>query len=141
MNKFFSNNTRSEERLGHISQEYTDSRNSSKVSNPFLNILWFACHFCFYLIQQVAEIFAPLFLVVGITWKLLPAITSSLIAVISSSDPQTGELVKHGGNLIPHSIMIAGHSLTAGKLIFDGVLLIMLTALCATVTVYLGRKL
>lgn len=138
MNQFYSNNPRSEERLGHIRQ---GSQNTNHIARPFLSMLWFLCHFSFYLIQQITEIFAPLLLVIGILWKLLPAATASLVAVISSSDPQTGELVKHGSNLIPHSIKIAGHHLTAGTLITDGFLLLALTALCATFTVYLGRKL
>lgn len=141
MNNPSFNNSRSEERLSHIRQEYPHLRKSMTPFKLIGNTLWFICHFLFYLIQQVAEIFAPLLLVIGIIWKILPTATSSIIKMVSSSDPQTGEIIKHNSNLIPSSITMAGHHLTATGLITDGFLLLAITAFCATITVFLGRKL
>lgn len=141
MNNPSFNQARSEERLGHIRQEYAQHNRAFTPLDILFHILWFICHFLFYFVQQIAEIFAPLCIVIGIIWKIVPAAATSLTQMISSSDPQTGDIVKHSSNLIPSSITLAGHTLTATTLITDGFLLLALTALCATLTAFLGRKL
>lgn len=135
------NNFRSQERLGHVSQEETRSTiRPSRSGRIFLTFLWAICHFIFYILQQLAEIFAPLCLILGLLWKILPTITSSAMKLIASSDFQSSEIMKHANTLIPTSLSVAGHTLTATKLIMDGFLLLALTAACATLTAYLGRK-
>ncbi len=139
VNTSFSNNPRAEERLSNVRQDYSQQTNN-KHFKFILTIFWLICHFVFYFIQQLAEILAPLLLVTGILWKILPIATESLIKIISSTDLQTGNILKHNNDFIPYSIMVAGHSLSAGKLIIDSLLLLILTSLCATLTAYLGRK-
>ncbi|MDI2112345.1 hypothetical protein [Commensalibacter nepenthis] len=137
--------TRTNERLSTSmpEQHYTKKYPSSgmPISKLFLTIIWAICHFAFFFIQQVAEIFAPLLLLIGIVWKILPSLLRSAVGMVDAADPQIRDMVGRGTELIPSSLTVAGHTISASSLIFDGFLLIGLTALCATITAFLGRRL
>ncbi|WP_050798302.1 hypothetical protein [Commensalibacter intestini] len=137
--------TRTNERLTtSVQQEHHTNRNSFQENPLFkmiLTIVWAVCHFAFFFIQQVAEIFAPLLLIIGIIWKILPSLAHSAVGMVDASDPQIRDMVGRGTDLIPTSLTVAGHTISASSLIFDGLLLIALTALCATITAFLGRRL
>ncbi|WP_256967764.1 hypothetical protein [Commensalibacter intestini] len=137
--------TRTNERLTtSVKQERHTNRNSFQENPLFkmiLTIVWAVCHFAFFFIQQVAEIFAPLLLIIGIIWKILPSLAHSAVGMVDASDPQIRDMVGRGTDLIPTSLTVAGHTISASSLIFDGLLLIALTALCATITAFLGRRL
>lgn len=137
--------TRTNERLTTSASQERYTRKSPSQGNPLLRmgltIVWAICHFAFFFIQQVAEIFAPLLLIVGIIWKIVPSLVHSAVGMVDASDPQIRDMVGRGTDLIPSSLTIAGHTISASSLIFDGFLLIGLTALCATMTAFLGRRL
>lgn len=113
----------------------------SAIFRMILTVIWAICHFVFFFIQQIAEIFAPLLLIIGIVWKILPSLVHSAVGMVDAADPQIRDMVGRGTELIPTSINVAGHIVSASSLIFDGFLLIGLTALCATITAFLGRRL
>lgn len=137
--------TRTNERLTTSASQERYTRKTPSQGNLLfrmgLTIVWAICHFAFFFIQQVAEIFAPLLLIVGIIWKIVPSLVHSAVGMVDASDPQIRDMVGRGTDLIPSSLTIAGHTISASSLIFDGFLLIGLTALCATMTAFLGRRL
>lgn len=136
---------RTNDRLtGSIPEQRSIKRNSMSGNAAFRavsTILWAICHFAFFFIQQLAEIFAPLLLIIGIIWKILPSLVKSAVGMVDAADPQIRDMVGRGTELIPTSLTVAGHTISASSLIFDGLLLIGLTALCATITAFLGRRL
>lgn len=137
--------TRTNERLTTSASQERYTRKTPSQGNLLfrmgLTIVWAICHFAFFFIQQVAEIFAPLLLIVGIIWKIVPSLVHSAVGMVDASDPQIRDMVGRGTDLIPSSLTIAGHTISASSLIFDGFLLIGLTAFCATMTAFLGRRL
>ncbi|CAI3936686.1 MULTISPECIES: hypothetical protein [Commensalibacter] len=137
--------THTNERLATSAPEQRRIKRNSMPDNALfhmiLTIIWAICHFIFFFIQQIAEIFAPLLLIIGIVWKILPSLVHSAVGMVDAADPQIRDMVGRGTELIPTSINVAGHIITASSLIFDGILLIALTALCATITAFLGRRL
>lgn len=137
--------TRTNERLtASAQQEHYKNKlplQGNTLFKMILTIVWAVCHFAFFFIQQIAEIFAPLLLIIGIIWKILPSLAHSAVGMVDASDPQIRDMVGRGTDLIPTSLTIAGHTISASSLISDGLLLIALTALCATITAFLGRRL
>ncbi|MDI2090600.1 hypothetical protein [Commensalibacter oyaizuii] len=135
---------RANDRLHSSSVEHSMSNTSFKRNTPFpkmiLTIIWAVFHFVFYFLQQVAEIFAPILLIMGIIWKIIPNLVQTATHMVDSADPQIRDMVGRGTELIPTSLTVAGHTISASSLIFDGFLLLALTALCATITAFLGRR-
>lgn len=136
---------RTNDRLASSVPEQDNVKRNSMPGNSvfrmILTIVWAICHFVFFFIQQLAEIFAPLLLIIGIIWKILPNLLKSAVGMVDAADPQIRDMVGRGTELIPTSLTVAGHTISASSLIFDGLLLIGLTALCATITAFLGRRL
>lgn len=137
--------TRTNERLTTSAPEQRNEKRNSLRGNTavrmILTILWAVCHFIFYFLQQLAEIFAPLLLIIGIVWKILPSLVHAAVNMVDAADPQIRDMVGRGTELIPSSLTVAGHTISASSLIFDGILLIALTSICATITAFLGRRL
>lgn len=103
--------------------------------------IWSACYFAFYFIQQLAELFAPLLLIAGVLWKVLPALVGALSHAAVAADPQAKDAITNVAAAIPQHILVAGHDLTAGGLIWDGILLMGLAAAGATLATLAGRNL
>ncbi|GBQ12678.1 hypothetical protein [Swaminathania salitolerans] len=101
---------------------------------------WAVCYFVFYFAQQVAEILAPLCLVIGIGWMALPRALAAITTGPAASDPQAIDVMNHVVGSIPQRIAFAGHVLTPGGLVFDGVLLMALAALGATIAAVASRN-
>lgn len=97
-------------------------------------------YFIFYFLQQVAEIFAPMLLIIGLVWKFIPTLLHSMMHLTDNADPQIRDIVTNGSNLIPTSINFSGYTLSASTLIFWGILLLALAALSATLTSFFGYK-
>lgn len=135
---------RVDERLNASRTEYYAQPKKQKSSCTLkitLTLAWAVCHFIFYLIQQIAEIFAPILLILGILWKALPSALHSLIHVAEgSTDQQTHDTIGNIVRLIPTSLTVSGHVLTASSLIFDGFSLLVLTSIAATITSFLDKK-
>lgn len=130
----------------HSDERIIPNRPASKIQSHslpvhmFLTVIWSLSYFTFYLLQQISEILAPIMLVLGVIWSIAPHLVSSVTKAMSNTDPQTRDLASHFSNIIPESLTIGSHTITAGGLIFDGILLIVLTALAATITALLGRR-
>lgn len=102
--------------------------------------LWSVCYFAFYFIQQLAELFAPLLLIAGVAWKALPALIGAVSHVSASADPQARDAIANVASAIPTQITIAGHTLTAGGMVWDGILMMGLAAAGATLATLAGRN-
>jgi len=102
--------------------------------------LWSVCYFLFYFAQQIAELLAPLLLILGIGWAILPHIIGAITTSLPNTDPQAHDVMNHVVGTIPHEISIGGHLLTPSSLIFDGILLMALAAIGATLSALAARN-
>lgn len=102
--------------------------------------LWSVCYFAFYFIQQLAELFAPLLLIAGVAWKALPVLVGAVSHVSGSADPQARDAIANVASAIPDHLILAGHTLTPGGMIWDGILLMALAAAGATLATLAGRN-
>lgn len=108
--------------------------------------LWGLAHFCFYLIQQIAELAAPVLLVLGAGWWALPhllGMASHGAASVDTPSADTGQvhdMLATASHAIPASLDLGGHVFTAGGLIFDGILLMALAAACSTLAAIAARE-
>lgn len=108
--------------------------------------LWGTAHFCFYLVQQVAELAAPVLLVLGAGWWALPHLLgmashgAASVDTASADSGQVHDMLATASHAIPASIDLGGHVFTAGGLIFDGILLMALAAACSTVAAIAARE-
>ena len=112
--------------------------------------LWGLAHFCFYLLQQVAELAAPVLLVLGAGWWALPhllGIASHSTANVDAGTPEAGQvsgqmhdMLATASHAVPASIDLGGHVFTAGGLIFDGIGLMALAAACSTLAAIVARE-
>ncbi|MCX8667155.1 hypothetical protein J3T99_05955 [Acetobacteraceae bacterium B3987] len=113
------------------------------VGRVLLNILWVLAHFAFSFLIQLTELFAPILLILGVGWSLLPHLITVATANLGSltEDQQTHEIVNHVAHTIPDQLMVAGHLLTPHGLIKDGLLLMALAAASSTTAAWLARRL
>lgn len=119
-----------------------DSRRPSTFRLPSLARLgiWSVLYFLFYLAQQIAELLAPLLLIAGVGWSVLPHVVSAVSSSAGNVDPQAHDVMSHVADAIPHQIMIGSHLLTPSGLIFDGILLMAVAALGATLSAVAARS-
>lgn len=102
--------------------------------------LWSVLHAVFYFLQQIAELLAPLLLVVGVGWWALPRVVGAMSGgSIANADPQAKDLLGSISGSIPAGLNLAGHWITPGSLIVDGLLLMALAAVGATVAALAAR--
>lgn len=123
-----------------LSAPRTDLPNSPVALRLVRTGIWSVCFFIFYFVQQLAELLAPLLLIAGVLWKALPAVVGSLSHAAASADPQARDAIGSVASAIPSHIVIAGHDLTAGGLIWDGILLMALAAAGATLATVAGKN-
>lgn len=100
---------------------------------------WSVLHFLFYFLQQLAELLAPLLLVIGIGWWALPRIVGAITTGAASSDSQAHDVLNAISGTIPAGIHLAGHWITPGGLIVDGLLLMAVAAIGATLSALAAR--
>ena len=84
--------------------------------------------FAFSFVEIIAELLAPIVLVLGIGWAVLPAIIS-----IAGTEGQAREFLTTLGQAIPKEIHLGRATITPTSLIIDGVFLVAGVALCRTV--------
>ncbi len=84
--------------------------------------------FAFSFIEIVAELLAPIVLVFGIGWAMLPGIVS-----IAGPEGQAKDFVAGMVQAIPREIHLGRTTVTPASLIVEGVLLVAVVALCRTV--------
>lgn len=131
-----SQNHHAGDRLSHVSSFLTTPSNGAMIRTT----VWSVCHFAFYLAQQIAELLAPLLLIIGIGWYLLPHIVSAITTSAASADPQARDIMNHVAGTIPTQLVLNGHVMTPGGLIFDGILLMGLAAVGATLSALSARN-
>ncbi|WNM07785.1 hypothetical protein RI056_12165 [Komagataeibacter nataicola] len=100
--------------------------------------VWAVFYFAFYLVQQVSELVAPLVLVLGIGWSALPHVIG-IVNGAAGSDPQARDMIAHVAHSIPDHLEVGSHFLTPSSLMFDGLMLMALAALCATLSTIAAR--
>lgn len=101
--------------------------------------LWSIAHFAFYFLQQLAELVAPLLLVLGLGWWALPRLVDAITTHEANADQQTRDILDTVAGTIPHGLMLAGHWITPASLITDGLLLMAIAAIGATVSALAAR--
>ncbi|ACI52803.1 conserved hypothetical protein [Gluconacetobacter diazotrophicus PA1 5] len=94
----------------------------------------------FYFVQQVTELLAPLLLIVGVGWSVLPHVIGAIGTSAASADPQARDIVTHVAGTIPHQIVVGSHVVTAMSLVTDGLLMMAAAALCATLAAVAARE-
>lgn len=102
--------------------------------------LWSLLHFAFYFVQQIAELLAPLLLVAGIGWWALPRIVGAITTEAASADSQARDVLNTISGTIPVGVHLAGHWITPLGLIVDGLLLMALAAIGATLSALAARS-
>ena len=102
--------------------------------------IWSVLYFLFYMAQQVAELLAPLLLIAGIGWAALPHVVSAVSSSAGHVDAQAHDVMAHVAEAIPNEVMFGSHLLTPSGLIFDGILLMALAALGATLSAVASRS-
>jgi len=126
-------------RLAQASED-RETRQHSSSFGVIRTTFWAICYFAFYFAQQVAEVLAPLCLVIGIGWMALPHALSAITTGGVASDPQAQDVMNHVVGSIPSHLAIGSHVMTAGGLIFDGFLLMAIAALGATISAVAARN-
>jgi len=84
--------------------------------------------FVFSFVEIIAELLAPIVLVFGIGWAVLPSIIS-----VAGTEGQAREFLTTLGQAIPKEIHLGRTAITPLSLIVDGVFLVAVVALCRTV--------
>ncbi|MFT9364917.1 MAG: hypothetical protein ABF572_05165 [Gluconobacter sp.] len=128
----------------HITDRLLGSRNRSESSLTTSSMIrmgvWSVCYFAFYLAQQIAELMAPLLLILGLGWYILPHIVNAITTSAASADPQARDVMNHVAGTLPTHLQIGSHLITPGSLIFDGILLMAVAAIGATLSALAARN-
>ncbi|MCX5620264.1 MULTISPECIES: hypothetical protein [Bombella] len=121
----------------------TPQRGLPILGRVVLTVIWAIFHFIFSFLIQLAELFAPILLIIGVGWSLIPHLIALASANLGSltEDPQTHDIVSHISHTLPNQLIIAGHLFTPHSLIMDGLLLMALAAASSTATAWLARRL
>ncbi len=98
--------------------------------------VWSIAHFAFALVQQLAELLAPLLLVIGLGWYALPRV----LGLVRTGDGQMQDILNGLQGHVPTEVDVAGHVLTPSGLVVDGILLMVLAAALSTLTAVLSRE-
>lgn len=116
-----------------------DLRRDGAILRALRLTLWSIVHFAFYFLQQIAELLAPLLLILGLGWWALPRLVDAITTHEATADQQARDILNSISGTIPHAVTLAGHSLTPGGLIVDGLLLMALAAAGATLSAVAAR--
>lgn len=84
--------------------------------------------FAFSFVEIIAELLAPIVLVFGIGWAMLPNIVS-----VAGTEGQAKDFIATMAQAIPRDMHFGRTVITPMSLIIDGVLLVAVVALCRTV--------
>ena len=79
--------------------------------------------------EHLAELLAPLLLLGGAVWWAIPRASAAI-----TLEGQANDLLQMVRNRVPHDVYIDGSYYSAGTLIWDGVLLIGVVAICRTLS-------
>ena len=101
--------------------------------------LWGVMHFLFYFLQQIAELLAPLFLVIGIGWWSLPRIVAAVTTEAANTDGQARDMLNTISGAIPAGMHLAGYWVTPGGLVALGLAMMAAAAIGATLAALAAR--
>ncbi len=79
--------------------------------------------------EHLAELFAPFLLLAGAIWWAIPR---GLAAI--TLDGQANDLLQMVRGRVPHDVYIDGSYYSAGTLIWDGIMLVAVVAICRTLS-------
>lgn len=116
---------RSAPRVAGLTRRGTALRRTGRIA------LWGAASFVLNLVEQVAEVVAPLLLAAGLAWWGALRVAGSV-----SVEPAVQAML----DALPARFEVGGWLLTPGGLIRDGVLLMALVAACRTLNGILARE-
>ncbi|WP_243429689.1 hypothetical protein [Acetobacter sacchari] len=118
-----------------------DARGNLQRWLPLVRIaIWSVVYFAFYMAQQIAELLAPLALILGVGWAALPHVVGAVSSSAGSVDAQAHDVMSHIADAIPHQIVVGTHILTPSGLIFDGIALMAVAAIGATLSAIAARS-
>lgn len=123
-----------------LSGHATRAQPSMSVSSLIRTGIWSLCYFIFYLAQQIAELLAPLLMILGLGWGILPHIVGAITTSAASADPQARDIIAHVADNIPSHLQIGSHLVSPSSLIFDGILLMAVAAAGATLSALSARN-
>jgi len=103
-------------------------------------VFWTVAHFAFYFLQQLAELLAPLLLALGLGWWALPKLVDAITTREATADQQARDILDSVAGTIPHGLNLAGHWITPSVLIIDGLLLMAVAAIGATIAALAARE-
>ncbi len=98
--------------------------------------VWSAINAVLIFAEHLAELFAPLLLLAGAVWWAVPHAMDSL-----KLDGQANDLLQIVRSHVPHEVYLDGSWYTAGTLVWDGVKLIAVVAICRTLSTALATLL
>ncbi|QCE32503.1 hypothetical protein FAI41_02320 [Acetobacteraceae bacterium] len=104
------------------------------------SFLWIFAQFTACLITQIADIIAPLLLVLGCAWALLPVFSRLATDALAEADPQTKELAVQVISQLPSHVKIAGISWSAFGIIALALFLMIGSAFSVTWQAYLNKQ-
>lgn len=102
--------------------------------------LWLLAQFTASLITQLADIVAPLLLVVGCAWALVPVLSRLVTDALAQADPQTKDLALQVIAQLPSHIKMAGISWNAFGIIALALFLMIASAFSVTWQAYLNKR-
>ncbi len=91
--------------------------------------------FAFSFVEILAELLAPVVLIGGIGWAMLPGVLS-----MATPEGQAHDMLSNVVQSIPREIHFGHMSLTPTALIVDGLLLIAVVALCRTLQIIISTE-
>lgn len=126
-----------------VDHQRAPSRALPMAFSAFQTLIWALAHTLSCFLLQISELFAPFFLIIGIGWTMIPHIIgiASNSVNTATNDQQTKDLVEHVTHSFPTQIELAGRIVTPHGLIMDGILLMIIAAIAATCSTWLGRRL
>ena len=106
-----------------------------------LRVAFLGFAYCvFYFLQQVAELVAPLLLVLGLGWWALPRLVDAITTHEAAADQQVRDILDSIAGTIPTGLQMGGHWVTPGGLIASGLVLMAVAAVAATMSALAARE-
>jgi hypothetical protein len=91
--------------------------------------IWGIANAVLVFVEHLSELIAPLLLIAGFVWYAVPRVLAAI-----TLDGQANDLLQIVRGHVPHDIYIEGTYYSAGTLIWDGIYLIALVAICRTLS-------
>ncbi|QCE34224.1 hypothetical protein FAI40_02110 [Acetobacteraceae bacterium] len=120
---------------GSLNPVHTITKKKNKL--PFA---WLFAQFIASLLTQIADIVAPLLLVLGGAWALVPILARLATDSLNQADPQTKELAVQVISQLPTHVRILGIYWSGFGIVMMAFFLIVLSSLSVVWQAYLNKK-